>query len=188
MSVRNFWIGIACVLAVIVAVGVGINAANSGHHRPEGAAEHWLAAVSDTTRKGVHDDAVKRAEKIGPVSIAEPLLAGVNAHKKEAFPDLEVGKASVSDDVARVPYRLHVRDQDAPRSGTILLRKAEGNWHVFQLAGVEGKVPSEGGSPPSSVPGAFWVGGVLISLLLTVVATILVKWAGRSSQVNTPAT
>ncbi len=67
MSARSFWVGIACVLAVIIAAGVGINAANSGHHRPEGAAEHWLAAVSDTTRKGVHDDAVKRAEKIGPV-------------------------------------------------------------------------------------------------------------------------
>ena len=188
MSARNFWVGIACVLAVIVAVGVGINAANSGHHRPEGAAEHWLSAVSDTTRKGVHNDAVKRAEKIGPVSIATPLLAGVNADKKSAFDDLEVGKAAVSDDVARVPYRLHVHNQDAPRSGTILLRRAEGEWHVFQLAGAEGKVPSEGGSPPSSVPGAWWFGGALISLVLTIVATALVKWAGRSSGVATSAT
>ena len=188
MSGRSFSIGIACLLVFIIVVGIGIHAANAGHHRPEGAAEHWLSAVGDSTRKGVHDDAVKRAEKIGPVSLAEPLLAGVNAEKKSAFPDLEVGKAVVNDDVARVPYRLHVRNQNAPRAGTVLLRKAEGNWHVFQLGAPEGKVPSQGGSPPSSAPGSLWIGAALLSLVLTVVASLLVRAASGSSGVASPAT
>ena len=189
MSPRTFWAGLVVVILIIVAVGAGIAVANGSHHRPEGAAEHWLEAVGDTTRKGVHDDAVKRAEKIGPVSIAAPLLPA-HTDKKSAFPDLEVGKATLSADgiVANVPYRLHQRAVSGAnplKEGDIVLRKAGSTWHVFALAdrAPGEKVPSEGGKPPSSAPASLWVAGVVVGLLLTVAATALVVWAERSARV-----
>jgi hypothetical protein len=188
VTARTFGAGIAVCLAVLVVIGVVIHSANAGHHRPGGAAEHWLSAVSDTTRKGVRDDAVKRAEKIGPVSVAAPLLNGIDAEKKSAFPDLEVGKAVVAGTTARVPFRLHVRNQDVPRSGTIVLSRAGDSWHVASLAGPEGKVPSEGGPPPSSASAGLFVGGVVVSLLLTALASLLVEWAGRASRKPVAAT
>src|SRR2546423_6931076 len=103
---RTFAIGLAICLLAIVALGVVIKVAGSGVHRPEGAAERWLNAVADTTRKGVRTDARTRAEKIGPLSLADPLLPP-DTDGKRAFPDLEVGKARTTGDEARVPYRLH---------------------------------------------------------------------------------
>src|SRR4051812_42480321 len=79
--------GLVACLAVMVALGVVIHFANSGHHRPEGAAEHWLTAVGDTTRKGVTTDARDRAEKIGPLALARPLLPTIDTDGKAAFPD-----------------------------------------------------------------------------------------------------
>src|SRR5207248_10379054 len=65
---------IVIVLAVIAGLGVLIHFANAGHHRPEGAAERWLAAVSDTERRGLSVDARKRAPHIRPLALAPPLL------------------------------------------------------------------------------------------------------------------
>jgi hypothetical protein len=185
---RTFWAGLVVVVVLIVGVGAGIAAANGSHHRPEGAAEHWLEAVGDTTRKGVHDDAVKRAEKIGPVSIAAPLIPA-NTEKKVAFPDLEVGKATLSTDgiVANVPYRLHqhaVTGADPLKQGDIVLRKDGSTWHVFALADRSPgeKVPSEGGKPPSSAPASLWIAGVIVGLALTIATSALVVWAERSAR------
>ena len=188
MSTRTFWAGIVVCLLAIVAIGIGIGAANSGHHRPEGAAEHWLSAVSDTTRKGVRADSVKRAEKIGPVAIAAPLVPA-DTDGKGAFPDLEVGKAIVAADetTARVPYRLHQRalkGSDPLKVGTIALVKQGDVWHVTGLAARNPgeQVPSEGGPAPSSASPSLFVGGVIVGLLVTIGATALVEWATRSSR------
>ena len=58
---RPFLIGVLAVLAVFVVLGVLIAAFGSNADRGEGVAERWLNAVSDTTRKGVKDDARERA-------------------------------------------------------------------------------------------------------------------------------
>ncbi len=183
MKSRPFVIGLIVCALVFVAFGVLISALNAGHHRPEGAAERWLAAVSDTTRKGVRPDAVERAQKIGPLAIAAPLIPA-DTDEKGAFPDLEVGKAIVVGDSARVPYRLHQRNVDDALSGTIVLSKAGDDWKVNALDSrrTDELVPSEGGSPPSSAPVGLWVAAVIVGLGVTAGASLLVEWATRSSR------
>jgi hypothetical protein len=168
---------------VFVAIGGVIRALNAGHHRPEGAAERWLAAVSDTTRKGVRADATKRAEKIGPVAVAAPLIPA-KPGDKGAFPDLEVGKAAVTGAEARVPYQLHQRDIDDPVKGVIVLTKAGDDWKVTALDArrADELVPSEGGAPPSSAPVGLWVVAILAGVGVTIGASALVQWAARSSR------
>ncbi|MBA3653141.1 MAG: hypothetical protein H0W70_02990 [Actinobacteria bacterium] len=183
MKTRSFVTGLVVCFLVFVAIGGVIRTLNAGHHRPEGAAERWLAAVSDTTRKGVRDDAVKRAEKIGPVSVAAPLIPA-ETHDKGAFPDLEVGKATVNGTTARVPYQLHQRDVDEPKVGVIVLDKAGNDWHVTSLDARQPAehVPSEGGAPPSSAPVGLWVVAIVGGLLVTIGASALVEWTTRSAR------
>ena len=57
---RAFAKGLVACLGVVVALGFVIHALNEGNHRPEGIAERWLTAVSDTGRKGVRADATRR--------------------------------------------------------------------------------------------------------------------------------
>src|SRR5579864_2776643 len=111
---------IVVVLVVIAGLGLLIHAANAGHHRPEGAAERWLADVSDTGRRGLSADARKRADQIGPVAIAAPLLPAIHDARHSVFDDLEVGKAFPDGpNTVRVPYRLHEHDM----SGSAALKK-----------------------------------------------------------------
>lgn len=186
MKSRSFVIGIVVCVAIFVALGVLISVLNAGHHRPEGAAEDWLAAVSDTTRKGVRDDSVKRAEEIGPLSLAFPLLTGVDHEDKGSFSDLEVGKANVQGSKAFVRYRLHVRNDSEARAGVIGLERVGDDWRVTACCdggvGPAGPVPSEGGPPPSSASTALWIGGLLAGLAVTAGASGLVEWATRSSR------
>ena len=83
----------------MIGLGGVIAVANHGHHRPEGAAERWLTAISDTTRKGVRG----RRARPGREARADspwraPLLPSEDTNGKGAFPDLEVGKAARSGD------------------------------------------------------------------------------------------
>jgi hypothetical protein len=186
---RSFVIGIAVCAAIFVALGVLISVLNAGHHRPEGAAERWLAAVSDTTRKGVRSDAVDRVEKIGPLAVGAPLIPP-DTDGKGAFPDLEVGKALVEGDSARVPYQLHQRNVDEIKTGTIVLTKAGEDWHVAALdvRRPDEKVPSEGGDPPSSAPLGLWIVAVIAGVGVTAGASLLVQWATRSAKRELAAT
>ena len=181
---------VALVIAAVVVAGLGaiIRAASSGHHRPEGIAEHWLAAVSDTTRKGVRSDARMRAGRIGPLVLATPLLPPADTHGKAAFDDLEVGKAGVEVAEARVPFRLHqhAAHGSAPlRQGAVLLARRGSSWRV---SGVDlstrlpsDRVPSQGGAPPSRAPLRLWVGSVLLGLILTAISYLLLERATRAA-------
>jgi hypothetical protein len=190
ISWTRFLAGVAVVVVVFAALFGVILGANAGTHRPEGTAEKWLADISDTTRKGIHDDAVKRAEKRGPVAIAEQagiIPEAAKDDKKRAFADLEVGKATITAETARVPYLLHqyVKSGKAPvRDGTVLLAKQGDKWIVTGMADRNPgeKVPSEGGKPPSSAAGFLWVVAIGIGVVLTVIASLLVNWADRSGK------
>jgi hypothetical protein len=171
----------------MVALGGVIALANHGHHRPEGAAERWLTALSDTTRKGVKTDARTRADKLGGVALGASLLPSDDTRGKAAFPDLEVGKAALGGDQARVPYRLHQRAQHGKnplKEGTIVLARSGDGWKVTALdARRPGeKVPSDGGQPPSSAGLGLWLGAIALGVLITGVIIVLVEWATRSSQ------
>ena len=180
---RGFAYGTTMVLAAFVVIAAVIHLANSGHDRPEGVAERWLAAVSDTTRKGVHDEAVERAEKVGPVSLAQPLLPSQPTGGKRAFPDLEVGKAVLPSDgtAARVPFHLHVFEGPV-RTGTLVLHRV-GSGSAWQVVGLDERrageaVPSEGGDPPSRAPFGVWVGMLLSGFVLTSLCALAVRMAG----------
>ena len=184
---RQFAVAVVAALAVMVGLGALIAVANHGHHRPEGAAERWLTAISDTQRKGVRADARERAEKLGGVTPGASLLPSEDTKGKGAFPDLEVGKALLAGGQARVPYRLHQRAQHGKnpvKEGTIVLARSADGWKVTALdARHPGeKVPSDGGQPPSSAGLGLWIGAVVIGALVTGVIILLVEWATRSSQ------
>jgi hypothetical protein len=183
VSRRTFATGMVIVVVSIIAIGFGIHALNGTRQRPEGAAEHWLAAVGDTTRKGVRTESVDRAEDFGPVSLAQPLLdeAG-DTDGKRAFTDLEVGRADVgADGLTRVPYRLHVFDVDDPKDGAVVLQRKTGShdWRVVALdarAPTE-KVPSEGGDPPSRAPAWTWVLALAFGVVLIALCSAAVRLA-----------
>lgn len=184
---RQFAVAVVAAVAVMVGLGALIAVANSGHHRPEGAAERWLTALSDTTRKGVRADARKRADKLGGVDLGQPLLPTEDTKGKGAFPDLEVGKAVLNGGEARVPYRLHQRAQKGKnplKEGTIVLARSGDQWKVTALdARRPGeKVPSDGGQPPSSAGLGLWLGAVGVGAVVTLLLIALVEWATRSSQ------
>jgi len=180
---------VAMALAVIVGLGFLIHFLNAGHHRPEGAAERWLAAVSDSERKGVTADARKRADDIGPIALATPLLPSTHDTRHGLFDDLEVGKAvrMSSTDTVRVPFRLHqhVSSGSGPlKKGTLVLHRTGDTWHV---AAVDGRragesVPSEGGARPSRAPLALWVGAVCLGAVLAAGAHLITRYAERSAQ------
>lgn len=186
---RGFAIGIAVVVAAFAAIGAVLVAVNDRPSRPEGVAEDWLTAVSDTTRKGVRDDARRRAEEIGPVALAAPLLPSADTKGKSAFEDLEVGKATPSGgegDAVRVPFRVHARDVEEARMGAIVLTRA-GPDGPYRVTAIDARrpgerVPSEGGDPPSSAPVGVWVAGLLAGAVVTLGAAALVRAAGLGSR------
>jgi hypothetical protein len=190
MEVRrsSFWAVIAIVLVVVAALGVLIHTLNAGHHRPEGSAERWLAAVGDTARNGVSADARKRAERIGPVAIAQPLLPPTHDPRHSQFADLEVGKAvHAGPDTVRVPFRLHQRDESGTadlKRGTMVLHQAGDTWQVTAVDArrPDEKVPSEGGPPPSRAPLGLWLGAVALGVLLATLANLVTRYADSTAR------
>lgn len=184
---KPFLVGVAVILVAMAGLGVLIRQANAGNHRPEGAAERWLAAVGDTTRSGVGKDARERADEYGGVGPGKDLLpvGGSDATDgKVAFPDLEVGGATVAGTAARVPYRLHARvgaGEERLREGVVLLERDREHWRVVGLAAARPaeKVPSQGGRIPSRAPLAAFAGAVLLGILITAGSAGLIRWASR---------
>lgn len=190
---------IVVVLVVIAGLGVLIHFLNAGHHRPEGAAEHWLSDVSDTGRKGLGSEARKQAERIGPLAIAAPLLPSVHDNHHSDFDDLEVGKAvpvsrsqAAGPSTVRVPFRLHEHDVSgsaALKKGTLVLQHEGDGWHVVTLdARRPGeKVASEGGPRPSRAPLPLWLGAIAVGIVLALVAHFITRYADASAQRATAA-
>lgn len=198
MSNKTFAVGIAVCLVLMIALGVGLNALNRGHSRPEGVAEDWLAAVGDTVREGVEGDATKRAEKIGPTATEEAIAAGVlvarDTKGKSAFADLEVGKAiRPKPDLASVRFRVNARRGGDVTEivGVVALERQHGEWivtHAIPTRPETGtpavpdalpRLPSDGGPPPSSASSSLWFIALGVGVLVTAAASALVNWAGR---------
>jgi hypothetical protein len=190
VSTRTFVAGIVACIAVMLALGGALFVLNHGHHRPEGAAEHWLAALSDTTRKGVERDAKERTSKIGDPTLGRELVHpdAEAIDRKSAFADLEVGKAVVEGTNSRVGFRVHARrpnDETAELTGVMTLAERGEEWKVVAVnVGAASDVPalpSEGGPPPSSAPWSLWIGALVGSLVIGVITSALVRAAGRST-------
>lgn len=185
-------VGLAALALAIALAGV-IRIADAGKHRPEGIAERWLQAVSETGRSGLRADAIRRAEKIGPLSVAAPLLppAAQRSSKENLFVDLEVGRAEVAGGVARVPFALHQYSRSGAhpaRDGTLVLRRAGASWQVGALDArrPDEKVPSEGGAPPSRASVSAWFGAGALGFVIAGAASLLVRRAGRDQPPKPP--
>ena len=187
---RTFARGLFVCLVVVVQLGVIVAKLNDGHSRPEGSAERWLTAVGDTGRGGVREDAEERAEEIGPLSLATDLVDGAERDGDHAlFTDLEVGKATPVEGAVRVPFRVHQREGDSVDGTLVLGRGEDGDWQIQGLdpqRGEHERLPSEGGSPPSSAPWTLWGLALVIGVGITVFASLLVTWAGRPQLSVTP--
>ena len=200
MTNKSFMAGIVVCIALMLAFGGVLFLLNHGHNRPEGVAEDWLTAVGDTTRKGVEADATRRADKIGPLELADRRLVSDDTNEKSAFEDLEVGKAvkiGTADSPVKVAFKVHARrgDDTVKVAGVLTLVKTDDAWKVTAselvadentegqpanvvLAGVP-VLPSEGGPPPSSAPFTLWIGGAIGAMLVGVITTALVNISGR---------
>lgn len=186
-SSRTFAKVIALALVVIVGLGILIRAANSGIQRPEGRAERWLSALSDTGREGLREDAEERASRIGPDRVPPSLMPSDPEDDERYFRDLEVGRAERGGRSARVPFRLHqnVARGDAPvKRGTVVMTRIGDRWRVQQVVprGPGEQVPSEGGDPPSRAPLGLWLGATGLGFVLAGLSHLVVRYADRSAR------
>ncbi|HUR76357.1 MAG TPA: hypothetical protein VMZ22_00280 [Acidimicrobiales bacterium] len=195
MSNRTFVGGLVVCVALMLVFGGVIALLNRGTNRPEGAAEDWLTAISDTTRKGVEADATRRADKLGAPELARGVLHpfAEEIDRKAGFNDLEVGKAArmdpARDDKVLVAFRVSARrpnDETIELSGVLRLAKHEEDWTVTALDVVDPAkfdlpaLPSDGGPPPSSAPATLWLGALVGAALVGLVTSALVRVAGRA--------
>jgi len=203
MSNSTFVKGLVGLMVFFVLCGFGIYKLDQREERPEGVAEDYLAALSDTTRKGVEADSLRRAEKLGSAEGADRRLLFDDTRGKTAFADIEVGKAVRVDpanpDKVRVGFRVHTRRVEnlVKVAGAMTLERTNGKWRetlveivgdantsgapaAQVLAGVP-DLPSDGGPPPSSAPFSLWIAGVVGSLLIGAVCAGLITLAGRDA-------
>ena len=154
--------------------------------RPSGIAERWLQAVGDIGRDRVASDATERAAEHGDPALVDELRPDDPPDDEAWFADLEVGKAAISGDTARVPYRLTVRDggDEQPESGTAILHRSDGEWRVTDLDEQRpGElVPSAGGDRPASASPKHWAGAIALGIILTVASAIAIEAQPRTGQ------
>ncbi|HVF76240.1 MAG TPA: hypothetical protein VM938_14475 [Acidimicrobiales bacterium] len=159
-------------LLVIAALLLATSACGRSEARPSGVTERWLQAVSEQGRDGLREEGAKRADEL-----AEP-AATANVKPPDAepdermFSDLEVGKAAVDVDQARVPFRVTARikgGERRERSAVAVLVKHDGDWRVVDVVPrIEGEaVPSEGGDRPARANATHWLIAFALSIVLT---------------------
>ncbi|HEX9968762.1 MAG TPA: hypothetical protein VGB03_01385 [Acidimicrobiales bacterium] len=166
---------LAVVGLLLVAGGCGRSEA-----RPAGITERWLQAVSEQGREGLREDAQKRAAEHGTAEAAAQVTPADAEKDERQFRDLEVGKAEVDLDQARVPFRVAVRLPDDKRrelTGTAVLVRTEGEWRVTEVAPREPheKVPSEGGERPATAKASHWLYALLAAAAITGIAVVLIE-------------
>lgn len=181
--VRPFRLALLGVAIAFVLIGGLLAAYGSGSDRPEGVTERWLTDVGDTRRDGVGDEALRRVEDVGTLTIAERLLPSASTDGRTAFVDLEVGKAEGDAATTRVPFRLHQRvDGSAGPAvyGTLRLEKVGDGWKVRALErATDGlRVPSEGGPPAAEAPLGLFAGALAVAAVVTAGCVALVRRAG----------
>lgn len=200
MSNRTFAKGLVVCVALLIAASGGLYLLSNGKARPEGVAEDFLTALSDTTREGVEADSLRRAEELGNAEAADRRLLADDTGGESAFADLEVGKAvrvrEDNPDEVKVAFRVRTRREDDEvvkvRGVMTLVRKAD-RWRETSVelvgdAKTEGspesildgvpELPSEGGPPPSSAPLSLFVGALIGSALIAVLCSALIRAAG----------
>ena len=177
---------ILVVLLVLVATG----GCTRDEARPAGITERWLQAVSEQGRDGLREDALERAEKYGTAEAAAKVRPADAEDDERTFSDLEVGKAEVDLDQARVPFRLTARVGDGDKreaDGAAVLVRTNGEWRVFDVVPREPneKVPSEGGQRPATADTSHWLVALALAFALTAGSILLIERQPRAPSTGT---
>lgn len=185
-------LGVAAGIAIVGLVVGGLQAANDVVRRPEGAAERFLRAVSDSEEGTI--------EEYGTSELGAFLTDFEREDEDEDFfLASEVGRSldDTDDGTARVPFRVVLQDgEDTERYGTLLATQASGDeepapWDVVALEGeltqvpegapdppIADQVPSGGGPEPATAAMQTWLVVIALAVGLALVLEGLLKAAG----------
>ncbi|HEX2038114.1 MAG TPA: hypothetical protein VHF47_00115 [Acidimicrobiales bacterium] len=165
---------------VILLLPALLAACARGEARPSGITERWLQAVSDRGRDGLREDAGDRIEEYGTAEAADEITPPDAEEDERTFSDLEVGKATIQGDTARVPFRVTARlegDERRELRATAALARHGNSWRVVEVVerGAAEEVPSEGGERPASSTPSQWALALLLGVLMTVGAMLVIE-------------
>lgn len=198
---RPFAIGVACVVLVIVLLGLVIARFGSNADRPAGIAERWLVAVGDSTREGIEDDARDRLQELSSsglhVADVDALLdLPSDAEDGESrFESIRVGPPLDDGLPTNVPAVVTPRGGD-PAELLVLVVGEGGDRRVVAATLLDevstsetGALPGEaldsiGGFPierPERAPIGWFVGALLLGGLITVGCVAAVRAATPKS-------
>ncbi len=184
---RPFLISILAIVAVIVALGGVVAAFGTPADRPAGIAERWLVAVGDSTREGIEEDALDRAQEHGAgpdlAARAGLLPADAAADGERSFEDVRVGRSETAGVSERVSFTVTPYESE-PVEGYVYLQKVDDGWQVLGLqragdpavvlqmvvVGLDlGPVPTERPDieRPERAPIGFFVGAIGLGVLIT---------------------
>ena len=167
------------VALLFLAVATG-TACSRSEPRPAGVTERWLQAVSEQGREGLREDATERAEELADPAATAKVKPPDAEEDERTFSDLEVGKAEVDLDQARVPFRVTARIEGGAKreqASAAVLAKVGGEWRVVDVVPrIEGEdVPSDGGDRPARASLWHWLIAVVLSLAMTGAAILLIE-------------
>lgn len=170
----------ALLVAAVLLALTTTTACGRSEHRASGVTERWLQAVSELGREGLRADAEERAAEYGSPEATATVRPADAEDDERTFSDLEVGKAVVDVDQARVPFRLTARIEGGDRresDGAAVLVKEDGTWRVIDVVPREPdeKVPSEGGERPARAAVSHWLYAILASAVITVIGVALIE-------------
>jgi hypothetical protein len=159
-------------LLLVAFVLLATAACTRSEARPSGVTERWLQAVSEQGREGLREEGVKRADGLADPEATAKVRPPDAEPDKRMFRDLEVGKAAVDLDQARVPFRVTARlegGERRERAAAAVLVKRDGTWRVVDVVPriEDEKVPSEGGDRPARANATHWLVALALSLALT---------------------
>ncbi len=158
----------AVALVIVVPSVVGIVALGRFTHRPEGAAERFLQAVSSGEPEAL--------ARYGSPSVAEQLFGS----RELEFSQIEVGAEVEVAHLRVVPFRVVVDETERVVAMSLTLeRTGRDEWKVTNFAPrgplTQLSVPSEGGDLPGGAPASAWAIGALSIVALIVLAELVLR-------------
>jgi MFS transporter, putative metabolite:H+ symporter len=163
-SRRSMAMVAAGVLGIIGALGVFVANLSTDTSRPEGVTERWLVAVSETGRRGLHDDALARAWKLGAHGQEGSVTSKTPPKNRNLFVSIEVGNREKRGVPFSLVRRVGEDNTEMVRGFATVGFTCQGQPGFFDRPTVcnvtldrTAKVPSNGGVPSAKAPLWLWL-------------------------------
>ena len=172
-------LGVLIGVMLVAAVGGVLRELGDRVRRPEGAAERFLKAVSESEDGEI--------DRYGEAAVSRDLTAFTRSDPDEDFfRHIEVGRHADDEQpgaAVRVPYRVIRRDEGkTEHTGFLLVAEQPGDeprgWKVVgdePSAAARSLVPSQGGKEPASASGRAWLLAPLLALGIITVLEVLLR-------------